>query len=129
MTDTTPKPPKTSRGIKSNDAAPSRLSMRNQRQAEYQRAYRADQKAARRPSRDDVARTFLHWAITRAIAKERFDYLEKVRHQIVDHLVAQGFDGSAARRRFDDLIESYEEGWTFQAKPHLRVRPDDGTST
>lgn len=91
---------------------------RNETQAAYQRAYRAEQKAKRKPSRDDVARVALHWAITRALTKEPY-YLDRLRATIVDGLAAQGFDRQAAAARFDELTDRYEDGWTFQRKPHL----------
>ena len=91
---------------------------RNEIQAAYQRAYRAEQKAKRKPSRDDIARVALHWAITRALTKEPY-YLDRLRATIVEGLVAQGFDRKAAAARFDELTDRYEDGWSFQRKPHL----------
>jgi hypothetical protein len=43
---------------------------------------------------------------------------------MVRRLVQQGFDRDAARRRLDQLIGRYEDGWAFQGK-HL-TRDDEG---
>jgi len=128
MTDTTTKPPKTPRGTRASGTAPSRLSIRNQRQAEYQRAYRAEQKLKRIPSRDDVARVALHWFITLNIENDNEVGLSHIHREIVRRLVEHGFDPGGADRRVSDLIDRYEAGWDFQAKPHLREKPNDGSS-
>ena len=130
MTDTTSKPPKSPRTAKAkaSSAAPSRLSIRNQRQAEYQRAYRAEQKLKRIPSRDDVARVALHWVLTQLISKSDQGGLSRMHGGIVPRLVELGFDPSGAQLRVSDLIDRYEAGWDFQSKPHLRVKPKDGSS-
>ena len=93
---------------------------RHRDQAAYQREYRRQQKAVRKPSRDDVARVALHWVITEALRREREDDLVKLCDLIRDRLVGQGFDRDAASRRIDDLIARYESGWDFQRKPHLK---------
>ncbi|NDW04641.1 hypothetical protein [Jiella pacifica] len=98
-----------------DDTIPHRKS---EAQAAWQKAYRAEQAARRKPSRDDVARVALHWAITRALTKEP-QYLTKLRATIIERLVAQGFDRQGAAARFDELTDRYEDGWTFQRKPHL----------
>jgi hypothetical protein len=41
---------------------------------------------------------------------------------LIEILVDQGFDRNASRRRIDELIRRYEDGWNFQLKPHLRQR-------
>ena len=101
-------------------------SARNERQAEYQRAYRADQKRLRIPSRDDAARVALHWFITLNIENDNQVGLSRIHHEIVRRLVDLGFDQQGADRRVSDLIDRYEDGWVFQAKPHLRVNTDGG---
>ncbi|WP_051631184.1 hypothetical protein [Afifella pfennigii] len=96
---------------------------------EKQRAYRARQKAERIPSRDDVARIVLHWAITGALEPGKEKQLTGLRKMVIERLVEQDFSEEGARRRFDDIVERYKDGWDFRAKPHLRrVRhgiPDD----
>lgn len=86
----------------------------------YQRKYRQRQAALRRPSRDDVARVALHWAIMRNLKPGRERLLAQWSSSFVDTLVEQGFDRDAASRRIDELIERYESGWQFQLKPHLK---------
>lgn len=88
-------------------------------QAEYQRGYRAQQAALRKPSRDDVARAALHWIITEALERNKEGELAKWSSIIVSRLVEQGFDRDAASSRINQLTEMYEDGWTFQRKPHL----------
>ena len=92
--------------------------------AEYQRAYRARQKAERKPSRDDVARIVLHWEIGRAltIQSRKLDRLETV---VVEGLVEQGFERDAAKHRFDEIVDRYEKGWDFRLKPHLGPNWDE----
>lgn len=92
--------------------------------AAYQRQYRERQTALRRPSRDDVARIALHWAIMRTLGPGRERLLAKWTAYLVESLVEQGFDRSASHRRIDELIQRYDEGWHFQSKPHLRQRGD-----
>ena len=91
-------------------------------QATYQRAYRLQQKALRKPSRDDVARVALHLAISEALQDGRGEELGAWYEAIIDRLVDQGFDRNAANRRVDQLIERYADGWGFQRKPHLMTR-------
>ncbi|WP_046867461.1 hypothetical protein [Microvirga massiliensis] len=88
-------------------------------QAAYQRAYRARLKAERIPTRDDVARVVLHWALIEALKPGQEDNLRKLRRVILARLTQQGFDRAAARRRIDALLDRYEDGWDFQRKPHL----------
>jgi hypothetical protein len=124
MNDTPPKPPKPARGSKASRATPIIRSARNERQAEYQRAYRADQRSKRIPSRDDAARVALHWAIMQMIGNGDEDGISRMHRGIVRQLVELGFDPNGADRRVSDLIDRYEDGWTFQAKPHLRANPE-----
>lgn len=93
--------------------------------AAQQRRYRQQQKALRKPSRDDVARVALHWIIKTALERNKEGELGKWSETIVRRLVRQGFDGDAARRRIQQLIECYEDGWQFQGKPHLHHDNDD----
>jgi len=92
---------------------------RRSHQAEYQRRYRQQQTSLRKPSRDDVARIALHWIINEALRRNKEGELGKWTELVVTRLTDQGFDRDAARRRIDQLIERYEDGWDFQGKPHL----------
>lgn len=102
----------------------STISRRNH-QAEYQRRYRQQQTSLRKPSRDDVARIALHWLIVRSLKQENEGELGRWSEIMVQHLFKQGFDRDAARRRIDQLIKRYEDGWDFQGKPHLGCDQDD----
>jgi hypothetical protein len=78
------------------------------RAAVQQRRYSQQQKALRKPTRDDVARVALHWIIKTSFERNKEGELSKWSETIVKRLVRQGFDGDAARRRIDQLIECYE---------------------
>ena len=92
---------------------------RNERQAAYQREYRAEQAKARIPSRDDVAAVAFHWFITLCFEKNDNDGVRKIRWEVVRRLVELGFDREGTELRFDDLVKRYKNGWAFQRKPHL----------
>lgn len=92
---------------------------RNERQAAYQREYRAALAKARIPSRDDVAAVAFHWLITLYIEKKDNEGLRKIRWEVVRRLVELGFDREGAEFRVDDLVSRYKDGWAFQRKPHL----------
>lgn len=96
------------------------------RQRERQRTLRAEASAKRKPSRDDIARTLLHWAITENIRHDREDELDRLQMQVVDRLVAQGFDRQASDTAWDALVDKYRNGWAFQSKRHLKA--DEGGS-
>ena len=93
--------------------------MRRNEQAAHQRAYRAQQNAMRKPSRDDVARCALHMSIKDTLRRGQDAELAAWCQALVAQLITQGFDGDAAHRRVDVLIDSYANGWDFQRKPHL----------
>lgn len=91
------------------------------RQRERQRALRAEASASRKPSRDDIARTLLHWAITENIKHGREEELDRLQRQVIDRLVEQGFDRQASDTAWDALVDKYRKGWTFQTKRHLKA--------
>ncbi|MBN9042459.1 MAG: hypothetical protein BGP05_14490 [Rhizobiales bacterium 62-47] len=93
--------------------------------AAQQRRYRQQQKKLRKPSRDDVARVALYWIINKLLRVGRDGDLGKWAETVVKRLVQQGFERDAARRRIDQLIARYEDGWHFQRKPHLHQGNDD----
>ena len=90
------------------------------RQRERQRKVRAARKAERKPSRDDIARALLHWAITEMLEKGREQELHRVQDALVDRLVDQGFAKTAADAAFDELVDRYASGWDFQRKQRLQ---------
>lgn len=94
-------------------------------QAVYQRAYRMQQKALRRPSRDDIARVVLHLIITRALQRGKDRELQRWINIIVKKLTTQGFDRNATRVRIAQLVDQYESGWDFQRKLHLTPAADE----
>lgn len=107
-----------------------RLRKQRQRQSEY----RKKMKAERRPSRDDIARVFLHAAITQAW-RWKYEKREKMLSWVVDTilegLIAQGFDPKASAEAIEDLIDKYtKDRWEFRRKVHL-LWPvaDDGSET
>lgn len=100
---------------------------RLERQRERQRALRAATKKSRKPTRDDIARTLLHWAITENIRYGREEELFQLQVQVVDQLVAQGFEKHASDVAWDALVDKYRQGWSFQRKRHLKAEEgEDG---
>ncbi len=95
---------------------------RNTEQVIRQSKVRAGARAKRRPSRDDIARMFL-WQMIVGVQNRRKDpkkVLARVRDEIVDGLVAQGFDGDEGMDVFDALALKYADGlYPFRPKRHL----------
>ena len=98
---------------------------RLEKQRLRQREYRRKQRAARKPSRDDIARAALHWAVKRALPDEAM--VDKLADRILPILVAQGFDRRKTDEAFDELVERYRSGWDFQARFPEDGFPDDET--
>ncbi len=98
--------------------------IRNSKQRERQQKLRDADRKAKRPGRDDVARTALFMSISSMVAKGSHDALESFRSLVIEMLVRQGFDECASRTVFDELVEKYADGdWPFRRKPHL-LYPD-----
>jgi phosphoglycolate phosphatase-like HAD superfamily hydrolase len=104
---------------------------RLEKQRERQRDYRARLKEQKRPSRDDVARALLHFAITENLRHGRVEEVNRLLDRLVDDLTRQGFDERATEEVLDALVEKYRRGWDFQRKRHLEPgqssSPDNGT--
>lgn len=93
------------------------------KQRERQRVVRARRRAERKPSRDDIARTLLHWAIVQNLRHGREEEIFRLQEFITAELVAQGFDRVGCDTAFDELVDKYRAGWAFQRKPHLHGEP------
>lgn len=98
--------------------------IRVREQRERQQRLRDADRKARRPGRDDVARTALFMTISSMAARGAKDVLEDYQRRVVDLLVGQGFDEREADIVFDELVAKYRTGaWPFRRKPHL-LYPD-----
>lgn len=98
--------------------------IRNSKQRERQQKLRDADRKAKRPGRDDVARTALFMSISSMVAKGSHDALEAFRSLVIEMLVRQGFDERASRTVVNELVEKYADGdWPFRRKPHL-LYPD-----
>lgn len=89
------------------------------RQRAYQREKRIKDAKARRPGRDDVARTTLFWIVKR-MAERTPHEMELFQERMVEMLVEQGFDPQASDAVLDELIAKYRTGGPpFRRKIHL----------
>jgi hypothetical protein len=93
---------------------------RLERQKERQRELRAAARVKRRPSRDDVARALLHFAVTENIRQGRERQLADLEDRIVAVLTSQGFDRRETEAVLEALVDKYRSGWTFQRKRHVQ---------
>jgi hypothetical protein len=94
--------------------------IRNRKQRERQQKLRDADRKAKRPGRDDVARTALFMTISGMAVRDKADELAHFQDVVVSMLIRQGFDEHASRIVFDDLVEKYRDGdWPFRRKPHL----------
>ncbi|CAN7507086.1 hypothetical protein LJR251_003458 [Rhizobium rhizogenes] len=97
---------------------------RNHEQRYRQQKLRDANRKARRPDRDDVARTALFMTISSMAARGATDVLDDFHQRVVAMLVQQGFDEQASDELFDDLVAKYRTGaWPFRRKVHL-LYPD-----
>jgi hypothetical protein len=96
---------------------------RLEKQKERQRELRAAARTRRRPTRDDVARALLHFAVTENIRQGRERQLADLEDRIVVELTSQGFDRRETEAVLEALVDKYRSGWSFQRKRHLQ---DDG---
>jgi len=98
---------------------------RNREQRDRQQRLRDANRKARRPDRDDVARTALFMTISSMVAKGAFETLDEFHERVVAMLVEQGFDEQASDKVFDELVVKYRTGaWPFRRKVHLLFSDD-----
>jgi hypothetical protein len=94
------------------------------KQRERQKVARQQAARAKRPDRDDVARTALFWFISSMASKAKPGVLDEFQDRTVELLVAQGFDERASDEVMDELIAKYRTGQSpFRRKIHL-LYPD-----
>lgn len=99
--------------------------VRNREQRERQQKLRDADRKARRPNRDDIARTALFMTISSMAAKGAKEVLEDFQDRVVRMLVEQGFDERASDIVFEELVAKYRTGdWPFRRKVHL-LHPED----
>lgn len=96
------------------------------RASEQRERSRQDRQKAtelRKPSRDDIARTALWlwiWSAWR-FDKDARKTIDLIRDNIVDQLVAQGFDLRQSEERFEELAAKYKSDLPpFRIKRHLQ---------
>lgn len=92
---------------------------RLEKQKAYQREYRKRKKSERSPDRDDIARAMLHFATRNLLKPGREKLLVRIIEIIAFQLVRQGFARAQVKRAISELVDRYEDGWTFQRKVHL----------
>ncbi len=91
-------------------------------QRERQQEVRNQQKADKRPGRDDFARYAFRWMILKAAdtVDEDQGEMHKLEIALIDGLVKQGFDRDHTKIALRGFIEKYlDEGWDFRIKRHL----------
>ncbi|MDH2090896.1 hypothetical protein N5K21_19355 [Rhizobium pusense] len=99
--------------------------IRNREQRERQQRLRVAGRKAKRPDRDDIARTALFMTISSMAAKGATDVLEDFQDRVVRMLVEQGFDERESDIVFEELVAKYRTGhWPFRRKVHL-LHPED----
>lgn len=99
--------------------------IRNREQRERQQKLRDAGRKAKRPDRDDVARTALFMTISSMAARGANDVLEEFQDRVVRMLVEQGFDEHASDVVFEELVAKYRTGQSpFRRKVHL-LQDDD----
>ncbi|CDN92221.1 hypothetical protein [Agrobacterium tumefaciens] len=99
--------------------------VRNRQQRERQQKLRDADRKARRPNRDDIARTALFMTISSMAARDAKEVLEDFQDRVVRMLVDQGFDERQSDIVFEELVAKYRKGdWPFRRKVHL-LHPDD----
>ncbi len=99
--------------------------VRNREQRERQQKLRDADRKARRPNRDDIARTALFMTISSMATRDAKEVLEDFQDRVVRMLVEQGFDERESDILFEELVAKYRTGdWPFRRKAHL-LHPED----
>ena len=99
--------------------------VRNRQQRERQQKLRDADRKARRPNRDDIARTALFMTISNMAARDAKEVLEDFQDRVVTMLVEQGFNERESDMVFEELVAKYRTGdWPFRRKVHL-LHPED----
>jgi hypothetical protein len=98
---------------------------RLEKQRVRQRNVRERNKKLRRPGRDDIARMLLHIALEENLRRGDLSELNRLQDGLTAALVRQGFDRQQSDRAFEELVDKYKSGWTFQRKVHLATRSDE----
>lgn len=94
---------------------------RLRKQRERQQKNRERIKLERKPTRDDIARVFLHMFIMRCHKTNQMHALDGFCDMIVSQLKSQGFDKAGSHNVLEELIEKYTKSkWQFFSKLHLR---------
>ncbi len=94
--------------------------VRNREQRERQQKLRDADREARRPNRDDIARTALFMTISSMAVRDAKEVLEDFQDRVVRMLVEQGFDERESDIVFEELVAKYRTGdWPFRRKVHL----------
>jgi len=101
------------------------LNDRLEKQRVRQRNVRARNKELRRPGRDDIARMLLHIALEENLRRGDLTELDRLQDGLTAALTRQGFDRQQSDRAFEDLVDKYKSGWTFQRKVHLATSADE----
>jgi hypothetical protein len=97
---------------------------RLEKQRVRQKALRERNKGLRRPTRDDFARMMLHLALDQLTRDQDIEELTRLQDGLVRRLVKQGFDNQQCYLAFEDLLDKYKKGWSFQKKVHLSSKDD-----
>lgn len=103
---------------------------RLEKQRLRQQELRKSALAAKRPSRDDVARVALFSIIRRMADMDAQKVLNDFQDKVVGLLAEQGFDEKASDEVFEDLVRKYKTGGLpFRRKVHLLYPdgPPDGS--
>lgn len=98
---------------------------RLEKQRLRQRGLRERDRRLKRPTRDDFARMLLHIALAENIQQKHFAELDRLQDGLVKNLAEQGFNKDQCDLVFEDLIERYKRGWSFERKVRLLTPAED----
>lgn len=86
---------------------------RLEKQKLRQRAYRARQKASRRPSNEDLARALLDLTLTTYLRQGRHEELIGILDRVARRLKPIGFGQRQTEDVWFELQDRYEKGWSL----------------